>query len=130
VEFPIVITVKNVGGGTVCRGGSTDCKKQNPAGAGENDNWNKVDIKIILPNGQSFAQGSCDATGLQLITFVGNDPQTFSCKIVADMANQIGIVQKQIEVTSSYGYFIDKTTEISVFPSAEPITSPTPAGNK
>jgi hypothetical protein len=123
VEFPVVFTVKNAGGGTACLGNGLNCKK--PGGTGDNNNWNKVLIKIILPQSLSLAQGSCSET--QPINFVGNNPQTFSCKIVANVQGQVGISQRQIEANAEYGYFIDKTTEVIVYPSSEPMTPKTPS---
>ncbi|MCX6817979.1 MAG: hypothetical protein NTU57_03915 [Candidatus Aenigmarchaeota archaeon] len=123
VEFPVVFTVKNIGGGTVCMLNSEDCKKKSPPGLGENDNWNKVVVKIYLNDQLSFSDQSCAA--VNTITFVGNDPQTFSCKLKANVVGQVGISQRQIEATAEYGYFIDKTTEVIVYPSSEPMTPKT-----
>jgi hypothetical protein len=117
VEFPIVITIKNVGGGAVCMGNSVDCKK--PGGTEKNDNWNKFNLIINLPTGLSLSEGSC--TSKEMIVLVGNDPQMISCRITAVISQQIGVAQKNIEVTAGYGYFIDKTTDVYVYPSSEPV---------
>ena len=124
VEFPVVFKVKNIGGGTVCKLNSYDCKKKNPTGLGENDNWNKVVVKINLNGQLSFSDQTCVPP---TITFVGNEPQTFSCKIVANVQGQVGISQRQIEANAEYGYFIDKTTEVIVYPSSEPMTPKMPS---
>jgi hypothetical protein len=120
VEFPIVITITNIGGGTPCYENSGNCKK--PDGTSENEKWNKIDLKITLPNGLAPAQGSCKFSGntiTEQVVFVGADPQTLSCKIVGEVS-QVGIDQKNIEATASYGYFIDKSSEVVVYPSTKP----------
>ncbi|MEM5871859.1 MAG: hypothetical protein QW051_03230 [Candidatus Aenigmatarchaeota archaeon] len=121
VEFPIVITVKNIGGGTPCYENSYNCKK--PGGILENENWNKIDLKITLPPGLSPAPNSCKSSNniiTQQIVFVGTQPQKFSCKIIGEVPKQIGIIQKNIQVNATYGYFIDKTFELTVYPSTQP----------
>jgi hypothetical protein len=121
VEFPIVVTVKNIGGGTPCFADSGNCKK--PGGTGENEQWSKIDLNIILPDGLTPAPGSCRINGKMIteqVVFIGSNPQTISCKIIGETGTQVGINQKNIEATANYGYFIDKTTEIIVYPSTKP----------
>jgi hypothetical protein len=116
VEFPIVITVKNVGGGTVCLEESTNCKKE--GGLMTNPDLYKLKLNIVLPIGFQPAQGSCGTT--EDILLVGGDPQTISCKIIADTSQYVGLVQKNIELNAKYGYFIDKASEVYVKPSTMP----------
>ena len=116
IEFPVVITVKNVGGGTVCLDESVNCKKE--GGLRTNPDLYKLRLNIILPIGLRVAENSCKLT--EDIILVGGDPQTISCKIVADSSQYIGIAQKNIELNAQYGYFIDKTTDIYVGPSTLP----------
>jgi hypothetical protein len=121
VEFPIVVTVKNTGGGTPCLESSKNCKKE--GGVGENENWHKIDIKITLPSGLLPAENSCKANNnviTERVFFVGNSPQSFSCKIVGEIPSTIGITQKTIKAEAVYGYFIDKTTEVVVYSSTKP----------
>jgi hypothetical protein len=114
VEFPVVITMKNIGGGTVCAESSPNCKKS--GSLQDAPDWNKFFVVISLPAGLKFAADSC--APVEEIIFIGNNPQTISCKLTADIGNQIGISQKNIEITSTYGYFIDKSTEVNVLPPA------------
>ena len=121
VEFPVVITLKNIGGGTVCTDKSENCKKSGGVIiTSELPQWNRLKINIILPDGLDIANGSCKEED-EKIVFTGKDPQTISCIIVAkDVYKQIGVIQKNIEVTAQYGYFIDKTSDITVYPSNQP----------
>lgn len=112
VEFPIVITIKNIGGGTVCS--SVDkCKKD---GWGMNEGWYKLNLDILLPQGMTLNVCSYKEN----VVLIGDRPQTISCKVVADTSQQIGIIQKNIELRAEYGYFIDKTADVLVYPSTEP----------
>jgi hypothetical protein len=120
VEFPIVITIKNVGGGTVCMGDSNNCRK--PGGTKENDKWNKFMLNINLPTGLALSTDSLNCKSQETIVLVGNSPQTISCRITTNIGQQIGVAQKNIEVTANYGYFIDKTTDVYVYPSSEPLS--------
>ncbi|MCK4531943.1 MAG: hypothetical protein KAT94_03675, partial [Candidatus Aenigmarchaeota archaeon] len=54
------------------------------------------------------------------VVLIGDRPQTISCKVVADTNQQIGVIQKNIELRAEYGYFIDKTADVLVYPSTEP----------
>jgi len=121
VEFPVVITFKNIGGGTVCTDKSENCKKYGGVIiTSELPQWNRLKFKIILPDGLDIANGSCKEED-EKIVFTGKDPQTISCVIIAkDVSKQIGVIQKNIEVTAQYGYFIDKTSDITVYPSNQP----------
>jgi len=118
-EFPIIITIKNVGGGTVCYKESFNCKK--PGGISENDNWNWFMLRINLPEGLTLDAASC--AGDEKIYLVGSSPQTLSCKIIADVSKQVGISQKNIELAATYGYAIDKTISLNVVPSNMPGSS-------
>ncbi|MEE9322931.1 MAG: hypothetical protein V3U72_00145, partial [Candidatus Aenigmarchaeota archaeon] len=112
VEFPIVITIRNVGGGTVCS--SVDkCKKNN---WGPKEGWYKLNINIILPNDMRL--DVCSEK--ESVVLIGNKPQSLSCKIIANTGSQVGIIQKNIELQAEYGYFIDKTAGVLVYPSTEP----------
>ncbi len=118
IGFPIVITVKNVGGGTVCLDKSDNCKK--PGGVQSNSEWNRLKINIVLASDLELATGSCKKDGEEIV-FTDKDPQTISCVIIAkNIDTQIGVIQKNIEVDADYGYFIDKTTDVTVYPSAAP----------
>ena len=121
VEFPLVVTVKNIGGGIPCFGSSHNCKK--PGGLEENEDWNRIAVKIILPDGLAPAQNSCKANGNEIeeqIIFVGRDPQTITCRVTANIGSQTGFTQKNIEAVATYGYFIDKSSSVKVYPSTKP----------
>ncbi len=60
IEFPVVITVKNVGGGTVCLDESVNCKKE--GGLTINPDLYKLRLNIILPIGLRVAENSCKLT--------------------------------------------------------------------
>jgi hypothetical protein len=114
VGFPLVITVKNVGGGTVCMKDSYSCKK--PGGWGENENWNRVQLWIKLPG--NWGLKDCEYPTSMML--VGKDPQKITCRVEVDLRQQVGVAQQNVEVSSAYGYFIDKTTDIYVKPSSYP----------
>jgi len=114
VEFPVVITVKNVGGGTVCSS-VEKCKKNN---WGPKEGWYKFNLEIYTPPGMQLTVCTPPPQG-ETIVLIGSNPQTISCKIIADTSQQIGIIQKNIELRAEYGYFIDKTANVLVYPSAE-----------
>lgn len=115
VEFPIVITIKNVGGGNVCS--SIDkCKKSQWGEPGEwsaGEGWYNMNFEIVIPSGIQFV----NCASKQNVVLIGNEPQKVSCKLKADAGQQIGIMQKNIEIRSQYGYFIDKTADVVVYPS-------------
>lgn len=117
VEFPIVITVKNVGGGTVCHS-IEQCKKANWL-PGQNW-WYKLDLEIHTPPGMNLGDCKTPAEGGEPVMLIGDTPQSLSCKITADTSQQIGIVQKNIELRAKYGYFIGKTADVLVYPSTKP----------
>lgn len=116
VEFPIVITMRNVGGGTVCSS-PEKCKKVNwePDEVG----WYKFNLEIYTPVGMQLSVCEPPPEG-ETIVLIGDDPQSISCKIIADVSQQIGIIQKNIELRAKYGYFVDKTAEVFVLPSTKP----------
>ncbi len=114
LTFPIVINIENIGGGTVCAN-SERCRKFTEGGS----LWNQFKLTIELPDSMSFEPGSCGNGGNvaeEDIYLVAGKSQTIVCKV---MVNSIPerLVQKNIRVTAEYGYFIDKTIELSVLPS-------------
>jgi len=114
VDFPVVITVKNIGGGTVCSD-IEHCKKAWTENVwAEKEGWYKLNINIDVAD----MEINCgkETGGQELITLVGASPQTISCKVSAAKP-ETGFVQKNIKVTADYGYFIDKTTSVVVLPS-------------
>ncbi|UCC91651.1 MAG: hypothetical protein JSV39_00025, partial [Candidatus Aenigmatarchaeota archaeon] len=113
VEFPIVITIKNVGGGTVC---PTIYKCKKVHWQPDEFWWYKLDLEIHMPPGMELR--NCNKT--ESVMLIGDTPQSLSCKVTADTGHEIGIVQKNIELRSEYGYFVDKTTNVFVYPSALP----------
>ena len=112
VEFPIIITVKNVGGGTVCR--SIEGCKKNMMGAGAE--WYMTEMEIKTPPDMQLSV--CRSP--ENIMLIGDKPQTISCKVVANTGSIVGVAQRNLEVKSTYGYFIDKTADVVVYPSARP----------
>lgn len=117
VEFPIVITITNTGGGTVCSSLAA-CKKSSWTGSmPQEDGWNKLSLDIITPPGMRLT--NCGSTG-NAVYLSGDSPQSMSCKVEMDTGQIIGITQKNIELHAKYGYFIDKTTSITVYPSNKP----------
>lgn len=110
VEFPIMISVKNVGGGTVCSD-IDHCKKSVIDVWDERTGWYKFNIEIDVG---SMLLKECNA--VELINVIGSREQTISCKVSA-LKPKTGFVQKDIKVTANYGYFIDKSTSVVVLPS-------------
>ncbi len=110
VQFPIVITIRNVGGGTVCS--SVEACKKAIVGT---EGWYNFDLDIFPAEGMRLEVCS----QRERIVLIGNNPQSISCKITADTTSDIGIIQKNIELRAEYGYFIDKTADVFVYPSAK-----------
>lgn len=114
VEFPIVITAKNAGGGTVCSS-INHCKA---LGGRE---WYRVNFDMSLPAGLSFAPGSaCADEKERIFMLMGPKEQSMSCKIIADTSQQMGASQKNIEINADYGYFVEKSADIVVYASNVP----------
>jgi hypothetical protein len=100
VNFPIKITIENIGDGTVCLPGR--CRKTAPEG----EAWNKIilniegvqltdcqkEMEIELYKGQASLICGASLTGLKLI----------------------GPEQKLLTITAKYSYFIEKSTAITV----------------
>jgi hypothetical protein len=115
IEFPIVITVKNIGGGTVCS--SIDkCKGVHKESWGPTEGWYKMNLEINVPADMQLTV--CERN--ENVVLIGDKPQSISCKVIANVGSQIGIIQKNIELRAIYGYFIDKTADVLVYPSTKP----------
>lgn len=120
VEFPIIITARNVGGGTVCSS-VDDCKESD---LGTTDRGN-VNTGMYVLNFEIKADGmqlrDCGNIEDRIVVLIGNTPQSISCKIETTLpADLVGVLQKNIEVRAAYGYFITKTADITVRPSNFP----------
>lgn len=99
VKFPLEITVTNVGGGVVCKDNNCDT----PA------NWNNLRIRTRV-GGQEESECSRD------LTLFRGQSNTITCSVEIQKPQSGGIIQKTIEVTSSYSYFYDSTIPIKVNP--------------
>ncbi|MCK5023015.1 MAG: hypothetical protein KAS04_02485, partial [Candidatus Aenigmarchaeota archaeon] len=119
VEFPIIITVKNTGGGTVCKT-IENCKKATwgiKPDTDINEGWYVVNLDIIIPPDSTIK--NCNE--MEKVVLIGTTPQTFSCKMTVNIRpDQIGLIQKKIEVRADYGYFIDKSSSVTVLSSNQP----------
>ena len=121
VEFPVIIRITNVGGGTVCSD-ANNCKKypydmenQQPTAAGAS--WNEFKIEMDLGQGLSFQ--TCQQTMDVYLT--NGKEQIISCKLRANVPDSIS--QRQVILKAKYGYFIDTETNLRV------TSNPIPGGN-
>lgn len=99
VTFPLEITVTNTGGGVVCPT-ARDCEN--------GQNWNKLKLDI---NGNGIAISECE---LDEVSLWRGESNTFVCKITVGGLSDISSIMKTISTEASYGYFIDKTTSVTV----------------
>ncbi len=92
VNFPLFITVENIGGGTVCNTqGPDDCK--------DGETHNKVSISMSASDINFGAE--CNAEGLSLIS----GTNTYSCEATATDLPDI-ITQQTMTATAVYSYYI------------------------
>ncbi|MBI4181819.1 MAG: hypothetical protein HY520_02525 [Candidatus Aenigmarchaeota archaeon] len=102
VVSPLRITVTNVGGGVVCaldEGGITACPTDSSA-------WNKISITTTLA-GQLVEACSRELT-------LSGGSNTIVCDLEVSDLPAGGIVQKTVEVQSTYGYFTDAERQVTV----------------
>ena len=104
-EFPIEITIENVGGGTVCPD-VTRCKRQ------RGNIWDKLIIEMELPEG--LENKDCEFIG-ELIQLSMGKSQIIKCNLEITNPENIGsVTQKYIRLHSTYGYFNDAKMAIRV----------------
>ncbi|MBL7160278.1 MAG: hypothetical protein ISS93_00295 [Candidatus Aenigmarchaeota archaeon] len=104
VEFPVEITVSNVGGGVVC---SSNCDDKG-------SNWNRIKIST------EFSGKQINDCSKEFTLFRGQS-NTIVCKLKISDAPTSGVIQKSVSVeASNYGYFIDSATSVEVNPSLAP----------
>ena len=99
VSFPITITVENIGGGVVCPSES-DCE------AGQNING----MRLEIVTGNDIDISDCD-TNIELWQGKTN---TLVCQATFSGMNTMGSAQRTITINTNYGYYIDKTSEVTV----------------
>jgi hypothetical protein len=107
VEFPVTISVKNVGGGIICRD-SASCKEPE-----REKGWNMLMLKIETPTGISLKD--CDEYDNKesLLYIVQGSYQNLACKMIVDEVPD-NLLQRTIVITAKYGYFVEKETSIEV----------------
>ncbi len=99
VIFPLEITVNNVGGGVVCPT-VNDCE--------DGQNWNSLKMEI---EEEGITISECR---LDEVTLWRGKSNTFVCKVTVGGLSDITSVMKTISIEASYGYFVDKTTSVTV----------------
>jgi len=99
VEFPLAITVSNVGGGVVCPSQS-DCE------SGQNTNMLSLDIE----SGNDISITDCE-TDIELWQGKTN---TLVCQATFSGLSDVDTAQRTISIDADYGYYTDKTTQVTV----------------
>lgn len=99
IEFPLEITINNVGGGVA----TTDTSDDNP------NNWNKIGLTILAPSGFELTDCKKD----QMVSLFKGQSNTITCNVRMTKAPTQPI-QVQFRVEASYFYFIEKSTTIQV----------------
>lgn len=99
IKFPLDITLVNNGGGTVCIRDYTSCR--------DNTNWNTFTITTKL--GATPVEECSKA-----VTLFKGQSLSFTCQVPTGALPQTGIIKKTIVVESSYGYFFDTLTSVTV----------------
>ncbi|MEE9322930.1 MAG: hypothetical protein V3U72_00140 [Candidatus Aenigmarchaeota archaeon] len=109
IIFPVEVNINNVGGGTPCTstlgGTSTEC--ENP------DNWNRVGL--YFP--EDISLRSCSGIeNNQIVELWKSREKTVTCEAVIQLQGRAtaGLVQKNIDFTSTYSYFTDTSTSVTV----------------
>ena len=101
VTFPIEITLSNAGGGVAC-------PDVNNCMAGTD--WNLVNVKVEVPSGSGLTLQECDRRTVLLWRGQSN---SIVCQASVSGAGS-GVVQQVVQATATYGYFVDKSTTVSV----------------
>lgn len=99
VTFPIAITVNNVGGGVVCPNVG-DCE------FGNNLNHLKLDIEL----GSDVSIDECDDE----IELWQGKTNTLVCQATFSGLSDVGMVQRTLTINMDYGYFVDKSTKVTL----------------
>jgi hypothetical protein len=101
VEFPLEITVNNVGGGIACLDSSCDT-----------NDWNKIRLTI---DGVDLDDSECQKYSSKgVLTLWQGRSNTIVCKASFSVGGIVGAVQKNIQIHADYGYFVDRTIPITV----------------
>lgn len=99
IEFPLEITINNVGGGVAVTATNDDTP----------NNWNKVSLSIKAPSGFELTDCSAD----QLVTLFKGQSNTITCNVRMTTAPTQPI-QVQFRAEADYFYFIEKSTSVQV----------------
>jgi len=100
VTFPITITINNAGGGVICPSVS-DCES--------NQNLNK--LRIEVRSDSDIVISDCDTGDVELWQGKTN---TLICQATFSGLRDIGLTQSLITVKANYGYYTDRTTQVTV----------------
>ncbi len=104
-EFPIEITIENVGGGTVC----PDVGKCKRSGGPV---WDELILNIDLPDSLDFIDECFNGKTVHLSM---GKSQIIKCRLEITNPGNIGsVTQKYIKLNSEYGYFQDSKMTIRV----------------
>jgi len=104
VEFPMVIDIQNVGGGTACLKG--ECKK---AWGGE---WNKISLEIKADSGIDL--GECESFRKKaVVDLYKGKHNTIKCYVKVTGVES-DVAYKEIRVSAVYSYFVDAESMITV----------------
>lgn len=107
-EFPLTITVTNVGGGVVYIDNSFGQSMFN-----DNKNVGENKINLVVTGGTNLDVGDCDGKEVELWQGKSN---TIICDATFNPSRErdFGIQERTLTLTASYSYQIDKVTSISV----------------
>ena len=103
VEFPVEVKLTNVGGGVACSGSRDDCQ--------QGGHWNEVKLKIGVASGLQLQDCETDRT----VVLWRGQSNSVVCTVKASGVDiKAGTVQKIIEASATYVYFVEKPTTIMV----------------
>jgi len=104
VTFPLEIKIDNVGGGVVCSS-VDDCKNGR--------NWNKLKLTIKKSKGLESEDCKDYFNGKEIELWRGQS-NTIVCRVTVSELSTVGAVQRLVEAEANYGYFIDRSTSVTV----------------
>lgn len=108
LEFPIEIDVQNTGEGTVCSLGIAGIQIQ---GCDNPENWNRI---VLFSKSPDIIFSDCDLEYGQTILNLWKGRGKIVCNAEMMFPMAMVNVQKNIEISAVYDYFIDKSVSVTV----------------
>ncbi|UCC91650.1 MAG: hypothetical protein JSV39_00020 [Candidatus Aenigmatarchaeota archaeon] len=107
IEFPIEIDVRNIGGGVACLSGEGGYAE----GCDNTGNWNKV---VLRSNAAGITFKECDLDVEEAVIDLWENRGQIVCEAELQVPPHARNIQKNIEITAVYEYFIDKSVSVVV----------------